>query len=145
MLESYLEDELNDRLLQLNDVTNKLQSAQEETEGLKNRLSNLSIAEAEPSFVFHVDSFGKNVDEHASQLLSDRISELEVQSQQLLSKQADLSREIHLLREFLEELDSFRHSSAEDWKSTLKFVLQLIDTDPYRAKLEIMNLLKEEE
>jgi len=116
-----------------------------EFDKLTERENSISVREDAPDYVFQVDCYEKSLDREELIKIKNRKEELE-------KELSDIKEELQINKT---NVDKYRHlyemslnkngkGLKLDIYNKLEFILQLMDNDIVRAKLELVGILKEE-
>lgn len=147
---SYLKEEYNRVLYDSKMISNELQSIDRELEKIAEQEKCIGIREDNPEYFFQVQCYEKIFDEEALISINQRRTELDSRKCELLIKAKDIDGVVNRLRTLYERASAFQNMSVDSGnhdisgRSKLEFILQLMDSDIQRAKLELSSFLKEE-
>lgn len=122
-----------------------MQCIHNEFDKLTERENSISVREDAPDYVFQVDCYEKSLDREELIKIKNRKEELE-------KELSDIKEELQINKT---NVDKYRHlyemslnkngkGLKLDIYNKLEFILQLMDNDIVRAKLELVGILKEE-
>ena len=126
-------------------LENQVQCIHNEFDKLTERENSISVREDAPDYVFQVDCYEKSLDREELIKIKNRKEELE-------KELSDIKEELQINKT---NVDKYRHlyemslnkngkGLKLDIYNKLEFILQLMDNDIVRAKLELVGILKEE-
>ena len=145
-ISKYFREECNKALFEKQNLDNQVQIIDNELSKLEQQEKDISVREDNPDYVFQVDCFEKRMDEKTLNSIAERRCELKdsrLELERLIEeKNVDINKFSHLYDE------SIRHSKKtekSDIYDRIEFIIKLMDSDIQRAKIELTNLLKEEE
>lgn len=142
---AYFKEKLNKADFRRRNLENQVQRIKNEFDKLTEREKSISVREDAPDYVFQVDCFEKNLDSEELGKIKSRKAELENElsgiNEELQENKRDVERYRHL---FELSNDNVNKGLKSDVHDKLEFILQLMDTDIVRAKLELAGILKEE-
>lgn len=142
---AYFKGELNKADFKRKNLENQVQCIHNEFDKLTERENSISVREDAPDYVFQVDCYEKSLDREELIKIKNRKEELE-------KKLSDIKEELQINKT---NVDKYRHlyqmslnkngkGLKLDIYNKLEFILQLMDNDIVRAKLELVGILKEE-
>lgn len=142
---AYFKGELNKADFKRKNLENQVQCIHNEFDKLTERESSISVREDAPDYVFQVDCYEKSLDREELIKIKNRKEELE-------KELSDIKEELQINKT---NVDKYRHlyemslnkngkGLKLDIYNKLEFILQLMDNDIVRAKLELAGILKEE-
>lgn len=142
---AYFKGELNKADFKRKNLENQVQCIHNEFDKLTERENSISVMEDAPDYVFQVDCYEKSLDREELIKIKNRKEELE-------KKLSDIKEELQINKT---NVDKYRHlyemslnkngkGLKLDIYNKLEFILQLMDNDIVRAKLELVGILKEE-
>lgn len=142
---AYFKGELNKADFKRKNLENQVQCIHNEFDKLTERENSISVREDAPDYVFQVDCYEKSLDREELIKIKNRKEELE-------KELSDIKEELQINKK---NVDKYRHlyemslnkngkGLKLDIYNKLEFILQLMDNDIVRAKLELVGILKEE-
>lgn len=142
---AYFKGELNKADFKRKNLENQVQCIHNEFDKLTERENSISVREDAPDYVFQVDCYEKSLDREELIKIKNRKEELE-------KELSDIKEELQINKT---NADKYRHlyemslnkngkGLKLDIYNKLEFILQLMDNDIVRAKLELVGILKEE-
>jgi CRISPR/Cas system type I-B associated protein Csh2 (Cas7 group RAMP superfamily) len=142
---AYFKGELNKADFKRKNLENQVQCIHNEFDKLTERENSISVREDAPDYVFQVDCYEKSLDREELIKIKNRKEELE-------KELSDIKEELQINKT---NVDKYRHlyemslnkngkGLKLDIYNKLEFILQLMDNDIVRAKLELVGILKEE-
>lgn len=142
---AYFKGELNKADFKRKNLENQVQCIHNEFDKLTERENSISVREDAPDYVFQVDCYEKSLDREELIKIKNRKEELE-------KELSDIKEELQINKT---NIDKYRHlyemslnkngkGLKLDIYNKLEFILQLMDNDIVRAKLELVGILKEE-
>ena len=142
---AYFKGELNKADFKRKNLVNQVQCIHNEFDKLTERENSISVREDAPDYVFQVDCYEKSLDREELIKIKNRKEELE-------KELSDIKEELQINKT---NVDKYRHlyemslnkngkGLKLDIYNKLEFILQLMDNDIVRAKLELVGILKEE-
>lgn len=142
---AYFKGELNKADFKRKSLENQVQCIHNEFDKLTEREKSISVREDAPDYVFQVDCYEKSLDREELIKIKNRKEELE-------KELSDINEELQINKT---NVDKYRHlyemslnkngkGLKLDIYNKLEFILQLMDNDIVRAKLELVGILKEE-
>lgn len=142
---AYFKGELNKADFKRKNLENQVQCIHNEFDKLTERENSISVREDAPDYVFQVDCYEKSLDREELIKIKNRKEELE-------KELSDIKVELQINKT---NVDKYRHlyemslnkngkGLKLDIYNKLEFILQLMDNDIVRAKLELVGILKEE-
>lgn len=142
---AYFKGELNKADFKRKNLENQVQCIHNEFDKLTERENSISVREDAPDYVFQVDCYEKSLDREELIKIKNRKEELE-------KELSDIKEELQINKT---NDDKYRHlyemslnkngkGLKLDIYNKLEFILQLMDNDIVRAKLELVGILKEE-
>lgn len=142
---AYFKGELNKADFKRKNLENQVQCIHNEFDKLTERENSISVREDAPDYVFQVDCYEKSLDREELIKIKNRKEELE-------KELSDIKEELQINKT---NVDKYRHlyemslnkngkGPKLDIYNKLEFILQLMDNDIVRAKLELVGILKEE-
>lgn len=142
---AYFKGELNKADFKRKNLENQVQCIHNEFDKLTERENSISVREDAPDYVFQVDCYEKSLDREELIKIKNRKEELE-------KELSDIKEELQINKT---NVDKYRHlykmslnkngkGLKLDIYNKLEFILQLMDNDIVRAKLELAGILKEE-
>ena len=142
---AYFKCELNNADFKRKNLENQVQCIHNEFDKLTERENSISVREDAPDYVFQVDCYEKSLDREELIKIKNRKEELE-------KELSDIKEELQINKT---NVDKYRHlyemslnkngkGLKLDIYNKLEFILQLMDNDIVRAKLELVGILKEE-
>jgi predicted RNase H-like nuclease (RuvC/YqgF family) len=142
---AYFKCELNKADFKRKNLENQVQCIHNEFDKLTERENSISVREDAPDYVFQVDCYEKSLDREELIKIKNRKEELE-------KELSDIKEELQINKT---NVDKYRHlyemslnkngkGLKLDIYNKLEFILQLMDNDIVRAKLELVGILKEE-
>lgn len=142
---AYFKGELNKADFKRKNLENQVQCIHNEFDKLTERENSISVREDAPDYVFQVDCYEKSLDREELIKIKNRKEELE-------KELSDIKEELQINKT---NVDKYRHlyemslnkngkGLKLDIYNKLEFILQLMDNDIMRAKLELVGILKEE-
>lgn len=142
---AYFKGELNKADFKRKNLENQVQCIHNEFDKLTERENSISVREDALDYVFQVDCYEKSLDREELIKIKNRKEELE-------KELSDIKEELQINKT---NVDKYRHlyemslnkngkGLKLDIYNKLEFILQLMDNDIVRAKLELVGILKEE-
>ena len=142
---AYFKGELNKADFKRKNLENQVRCIHNEFDKLTERENSISVREDAPDYVFQVDCYEKSLDREELIKIKNRKEELE-------KELSDIKEELQINKT---NVDKYRHlyemslnkngkGLKLDIYNKLEFILQLMDNDIVRAKLELAGILKEE-
>jgi CRISPR/Cas system type I-B associated protein Csh2 (Cas7 group RAMP superfamily) len=142
---AYFKGELNKADFKRKNLENQVRCIHNEFDKLTERENSISVREDAPDYVFQVDCYEKSLDREELIKIKNRKEELE-------KELSDIKEELQINKT---NVDKYRHlyemslnkngkGLKLDIYNKLEFILQLMDNDIVRAKLELVGILKEE-
>lgn len=142
---AYFKGELNKADFKRKNLENQVQCIHNEFDKLTERENSISVREDASDYVFQVDCYEKSLDREELIKIKNRKEELE-------KELSDIKEELQINKT---NVDKYRHlyemslnkngkGLKLDIYNKLEFILQLMDNDIVRAKLELVGILKEE-
>ena len=142
---AYFKGELNKADFKRKNLENQVRCIHNEFDKLTERENSISVREDAPDYVFQVDCYEKSLDREELIKIKNRKEELE-------KELSDIKEELQINKT---NVDKYRHlyemslnkngkGLKLDIYNKLEFILQLMDSDIVRAKLELVGILKEE-
>lgn len=142
---AYFKGELNKADFKRKNLENQVRCIHNESDKLTERENSISVREDAPDYVFQVDCYEKSLDREELIKIKNRKEELE-------KELSDIKEELQINKT---NVDKYRHlyemslnkngkGLKLDIYNKLEFILQLMDNDIVRAKLELVGILKEE-
>lgn len=142
---AYFKGELNKADFKRKNLENQVQCIHNEFDKLTERENSISVREDAPDYVFQVDCYEKSLDREELIKIKNRKEKLE-------KELSDIKEELQINKT---NVDKYRHlyemslnkngkGLKLDIYNKLEFILQLMDNDIVRAKLELAGILKEE-
>ena len=117
---------------------------------LTEREKSISVREDTPDYVFQVECFEKNLDDDELDRIMKRKAELEQElsdtKAQLQENKISVEKIRRLYDLSINNINGNKESKGlnSDIYNKLEFILQLMDNDIVRAKMELADILKEE-
>lgn len=142
---AYFKGELNKADFKRKNLENQVQCIHNEFDKLTERENSISVREDAPDYVFQVDCYEKSLDREELIKIKNRKEELE-------KELSDIKEELQINKTNVDEYRHLYEMSLNkngkglklDIYNKLEFILQLMDNDIVRAKLELAGILKEE-
>ena len=142
---AYFKGELNKADFKRKNLENQVQCIHNEFDKLTEREKSISVREDAPDYVFQVDCYEKSLDREELIKIKNRKEELE-------KELSDIKEELQINKTNVDEYRHLYEMSLNkngkglklDIYNKLEFILQLMDNDIVRAKLELAGILKEE-
>ena len=142
---AYFKGELNKADFKRKNLENQVQCIHNEFDKLTERENSISVREDAPDYVFQVDCYEKSLDREELIKIKNRKEELE-------KELSDIKEELQINKtnvdkyRYLYEMSLNKNGKGLklDIYNKLEFILQLMDNDIVRAKLELAGILKEE-
>ena len=142
---AYFKGELNKAESQRKNLENQVQCIHNEFDKLTERENSISVREDAPDYVFQVDCYEKSLDREELIKIKNRKEELE-------KELSDIKEELQINKTNVDKYSHLYEMSLNkngkglklDIYNKLEFILQLMDNDIVRAKLELVGILKEE-
>lgn len=142
---AYFKGELNKADFKRKNLENQVRCIHNEFDKLTERENSISVREDALDYVFQVDCYEKSLDREELIKIKNRKEELE-------KELSDIKEELQINKT---NVDKYRHlyemslnkngkGLKLDIYNKLEFILQLMDNDIVRAKLELVGILKEE-
>ena len=142
---AYFKGELNKADFKRKNLENQVRCIHNEFDKLTERENSISVREDAPDYVFQVDCYEKSLDREELIKIKNRKEELE-------KELSDIKEELQINKT---NVDKYRHlyemslnkngkGLKLDIYNKQEFILQLMDNDIVRAKLELVGILKEE-
>ena len=142
---AYFKGELNKADFKRKNLENQVRCIHNEFDKLTERENSISVREDAPDYVFQVDCYEKSLGREELIKIKNRKEELE-------KELSDIKEELQINKT---NVDKYRHlyemslnkngkGLKLDIYNKLEFILQLMDNDIVRAKLELAGILKEE-
>ena len=142
---AYFKGELNKADFKRKNLENQVQCIHNEFDKLTERENSISVREDAPDYVFQVDCYEKSLDREELIKIKNRKEELEKElsdiKEELQINKTNVDKYIHL---YEMSLNKNGKGLKLDIYNKLEFILQLMDNDIVRAKLELVGILKEE-
>ncbi|CDD63796.1 unknown [Firmicutes bacterium CAG:882] len=142
---AYFKGELNKADFKRKNLENQVQCIHNEFDKLTERENSISVREDAPDYVFQVDCYEKSLDREELIKIKNRKEELE-------KELSDIKEELQINKTNVDKYRRLYEMSLNkngkglklDIYNKLEFILQLMDNDIVRAKLELVGILKEE-
>lgn len=142
---AYFKGELNKADFKRKNLENQVQCIHNEFDKLTERENSISVREDAPDYVFQVDCYEKSLDREELIKIKNRKEELE-------KELSDIKEELQINKTNVDKYRRLYKMSLNkngkglklDIYNKLEFILQLMDNDIVRAKLELVGILKEE-
>lgn len=143
---SYLKEQYNKALMDQMKLTDMIHILENKINNIVNREISHSIKEDNSDFVFQVHTFENILEDEALVSLKERKDKLEEELRNLKDNLKDVDGVVNRLRTLYEKAHTYEISSKqnETCKTKLEFIIQLMDNDVQRAKLELVSFLKED-
>ena len=162
---AYFKGELNKADFKRKSLENQVQCIHNEFDKLTEREKSISVREDAPDYVFQVDCYEKSLDREELIKIKNRKEELEKElsdiNEELQINKTNVDKYRHLYEMSLDKFKplivgstAINACSMQGYKNgkglkldiynKLEFILQLMDNDIVRAKLELADILKEE-
>ena len=147
---AYFKEKLNKADFKRRNLENQVKCIENEFNKLTEREKSISVREDTPDYVFQVECFEKNLDDDELDRIMKRKAELE---QELSDAKAQLQENkisVEKIRRLYDlSINNINGNSESkglnsDIYNKLEFILQLMDNDIVRAKMELAGILKEE-
>lgn len=142
---AYFKGELNKADFKRKNLENQVQCIHNEFDKLTERENSISVREDAPDYVFQVDCYEKSLDREELIKIKNRKEELEKElsdiKEELQINKTNVDKYRHL---YEMSLNKYGKGLKLDIYNKLEFILQLMDNDIVRAKLELVVILKEE-
>ena len=142
---AYFKGELNKADFKRKNLENQVQCIHNEFDKLTERENSISVREDAPDYVFQVDCYEKSLDREELIKIKNRKEELEKElsdiKEELQINKTNVGKYRHL---YEVSLNKNGKGLKLDIYNKLEFILQLMDNDIVRAKLELVGILKEE-
>lgn len=144
-ISKYFKEEWNKAVFNKKNCENEIQIIDNELSKLIQQQKNISEREDDPDYVFQVDYYEKNMDEQSLNTIILRKEELEKNRQQLEKLIVNIDLEVEKTRHlYNESIRTELSILSNEFNEKIRFIIQLMDNDIQRAKVELTNLLKEE-
>ena len=142
---AYFKGELNKADFKRKNLENQVRCIHNEFDKLTERENSISVREDAPDYVFQVDCYEKSLDREELIKIKNRKEELE-------KELSDIKEELQINKTNVDKYRRLYEMSLNkngkglklDIYNKLEFILQLMDNDIVRAKLELVGILKEE-
>lgn len=142
---AYFKEKLNKADFKIRNLENQTRRIRNEFDKLTEREKSISVREDAPDYVFQVDCYEKNLDSEELTKIKNRKDELEKELSELNEELQENKNNVERYRHLYElSVDKHNKGLKSDVYNKLEFILQLIDSDIVRAKLELAGILKEE-
>lgn len=142
---AYFKGELNKADFKRKNLENQVQCIHNEFDKLTERENSISVREDAPDYVFQVDCYEKSLDREELIKIKNRKEELEKELSDIKEELQINKTNVYKYRHLYEmSLNKNGKGLKLDIYNKLEFILQLMDNDIVRAKLELVGILKEE-
>lgn len=142
---AYFKGELNKADFKRKNLENQVQCIHNEFDKLTERENSISVREDAPDYVFQVDCYEKSLDREELIKIKNRKEELEKELSDIKEELQINKTNVDKYRQLYEmSLNKNGKGLKLDIYNKLEFILQLMDNDIVRAKLELVGILKEE-
>lgn len=142
---AYFKEKLNKADFKIRNLENQTRRIRNEFDKLTEREKSISVREDAPDYVFQVDCYEKNLDSEELTKIKNRKDELEKELSELNEELQENKNNVEKYRHLYELfVDKHNKGLKSDFYNKLEFILQLMDSDIVRAKLELVGILKEE-
>lgn len=142
---AYFKGELNKADFKRKNLENQVQCIHNEFDKLTERENSISVREDAPDYVFQVDCYEKSLDREELIKIKNRKEELEKELSDIKEElQINKTNGDKYRRLYEMSLNKNGKGLKLDIYNKLEFILQLMDNDIVRAKLELVGILKEE-